>query len=118
MSRGWLNLHGHSHGRLTLLPRQTDVDVDAWGVRPETLEQITAAKRPRAKAVPLRQSQGGPGTILTQPLLQHQFAPVWAGLVLVKVAWSASSTKVRYEVSSSLLASASDILRRCRIIHP
>jgi calcineurin-like phosphoesterase family protein len=50
MSRGWLNLHGHSHGRLAPLPRQTDVGVDAWDFRPVTLAQITAAKRPRAGA--------------------------------------------------------------------
>lgn len=30
MSRGWRNLHGHSHGRLVPLLRQTDVGVDAW----------------------------------------------------------------------------------------
>ncbi len=30
MGRGWLNLHGHSHGRLAALPRQVDVGVDAW----------------------------------------------------------------------------------------
>src|SRR4051812_26240006 len=33
MSRGWLNLHGHSHGRLAPLPLQMDVGLDAqvWG---------------------------------------------------------------------------------------
>ena len=51
MSRGWLNLHGHSHGRLTPLLRQTDVGVDAWDFRPVTLAQITAAKRPRARSM-------------------------------------------------------------------
>jgi calcineurin-like phosphoesterase family protein len=50
MSRGWLNLHGHSHGRLTPLLRQTDVGVDAWDFRPVTLAEIVAAKRPRARA--------------------------------------------------------------------
>lgn len=49
MSRGWRNLHGHSHGRLALLPRQTDVGVDAWDFRPVTLVEIIAAKRPRAR---------------------------------------------------------------------
>jgi calcineurin-like phosphoesterase family protein len=49
MSRGWLNLHGHSHGRLTPLPRQTDVGVDAWDFRPVRLAEITAAKRPRTR---------------------------------------------------------------------
>ncbi|WP_043361745.1 metallophosphoesterase family protein [Belnapia sp. F-4-1] len=40
MSRGWLNLHGHSHGRLKPLPRQADVGVDAWDFRPVTLAGI------------------------------------------------------------------------------
>lgn len=34
MSRGAINLHGHSHGRLTPLRRQFDVGVDAWEFRP------------------------------------------------------------------------------------
>jgi calcineurin-like phosphoesterase family protein len=50
MSRGWRNLHGHSHGRLAPLPRQTDVGVDAWDFRPVTLAEIIATKRPRARA--------------------------------------------------------------------
>ena len=57
MSRGWLNLHGHSHGRLASLPRQMDVGVDAWDFRPVTLEQITAARRSRGRAVPARRSR-------------------------------------------------------------
>jgi calcineurin-like phosphoesterase family protein len=40
MGRGALNLHGHSHGRLTPLPRQVDVGVDCWDFRPVTLAQI------------------------------------------------------------------------------
>jgi calcineurin-like phosphoesterase family protein len=54
MSRGWLNLHGHSHGRLAPLPRQTDVGVDAWDFRPVTLAQISAAKRSRAETAAFR----------------------------------------------------------------
>jgi calcineurin-like phosphoesterase family protein len=50
MSRGWRNLHGHSHGRLAPLPRQTDVGVDVWDFRPVTLAEIIAPKRPRARA--------------------------------------------------------------------
>ena len=50
MSRGWLNLHGHSHGRLSPLPRQADVGVDAWDFRPVTLQQIAAARQGRARA--------------------------------------------------------------------
>jgi calcineurin-like phosphoesterase family protein len=49
MSQGWLNLHGHSHGRLAPLPRQTDIGVDPWDFRPVTLAQITTTKRPRAR---------------------------------------------------------------------
>ncbi|MBL6456121.1 metallophosphoesterase family protein [Belnapia sp. T6] len=48
MGRGWLNLHGHSHGRLAPMTRQTDVGVDVWEFRPVTLAQI-AAKRSRSR---------------------------------------------------------------------
>lgn len=34
MHRGWINLHGHSHGRLKPLTRQFDVGVDVWDFRP------------------------------------------------------------------------------------
>lgn len=40
MAKGALNLHGHSHGRLKPLPRQTDVGVDAWDFRPIALHQV------------------------------------------------------------------------------
>lgn len=40
MSRGALNLHGHSHGRLAPLARQVDVGVDLWDFRPVTLAQL------------------------------------------------------------------------------
>ncbi len=43
MAKGALNLHGHSHGRLKPLPRQTDVGVDAWDFRPIGLEQLRGA---------------------------------------------------------------------------
>lgn len=39
-SRGVLDLHGHSHGRLKPLPRQYDVGVDARDWRPVTLAEI------------------------------------------------------------------------------
>jgi calcineurin-like phosphoesterase family protein len=45
MAHGWFNLHGHSHGRLSPLPRQVDVGVDVWEFRPMTLAQITARRR-------------------------------------------------------------------------
>ncbi len=40
MAKGALNLHGHSHGRLKPLPRQTDVGVDAWEFRPIAVGQM------------------------------------------------------------------------------
>lgn len=55
MARGWLNLHGHSHGRLPPMPRQRDVGVDPWDFRPVTLQEIIAAmRRParRSAAIP------------------------------------------------------------------
>jgi calcineurin-like phosphoesterase family protein len=44
MAKGALNLHGHSHGRLKALPRQTDVGVDAWGFRPIRVSQLRGAR--------------------------------------------------------------------------
>jgi calcineurin-like phosphoesterase family protein len=47
-ARGWVNLHGHSHGRLRPpLPRQADVGVDAHDFRPVTLAQAIKARRHR-----------------------------------------------------------------------
>ena len=43
MAKGWLNLHGHSHGRLQPQPRQFDVGVDVRGFRPVTLPTILGA---------------------------------------------------------------------------
>jgi calcineurin-like phosphoesterase family protein len=42
MGKGWVNLHGHSHGRLKPLPRQRDVGVDVWGFAPRRLGEIIA----------------------------------------------------------------------------
>jgi calcineurin-like phosphoesterase family protein len=50
MSRGAMNLHGHSHGRLRSLPRQVDVGVDVWDFRPITLGEILATGRSRKAA--------------------------------------------------------------------
>ncbi|UPG74444.1 metallophosphoesterase [Roseomonas gilardii subsp. gilardii] len=44
MHKGWRNLHGHSHGRLKPIPRQTDVGVDVWDFRPVNLASILAAR--------------------------------------------------------------------------
>ena len=45
MSKGAVNLHGHSHGRLKPLPRQIDVGVDVWDFRPQALEYLLARTR-------------------------------------------------------------------------
>jgi calcineurin-like phosphoesterase family protein len=42
MSKGAINLHGHSHGRLKPIARQIDVGVDFWDFRPHTLQQMVA----------------------------------------------------------------------------
>jgi calcineurin-like phosphoesterase family protein len=47
MAKGWVNLHGHCHGKLKPQPHQFDVGVDVWGFRPVTLQTILA----RAAAV-------------------------------------------------------------------
>jgi calcineurin-like phosphoesterase family protein len=43
MSKGWVNLHGHSHGRLKPQARQFDVGIDVWEFRPVTLDGILVA---------------------------------------------------------------------------
>ena len=45
MDKGWLSLHGHSHGRIKPQPRQYDVGVDVWDFRPVTLAAILASRR-------------------------------------------------------------------------
>ena len=45
MGKGWVDLHGHSHGRLNSQPRQFDVGVDVWGFRPVTLSEILQGRR-------------------------------------------------------------------------
>jgi calcineurin-like phosphoesterase family protein len=50
MGRGWLDLHGHSHGLLKRQTRQYDVGVDVWEYRPVTIETILSTRRPRATA--------------------------------------------------------------------
>jgi calcineurin-like phosphoesterase family protein len=46
MGRGWLDLHGHSHGRLRPQTRQYDVGVDVWNYRPITLAQLRVRRKP------------------------------------------------------------------------
>jgi calcineurin-like phosphoesterase family protein len=50
MGRGWIDLHGHSHGKLKPQTRQVDVGVDAWDYRPVTLAEIRAPRRKRTAA--------------------------------------------------------------------
>jgi len=45
MGKGWINLHGHSHGRLKPLPHQFDVGVDVWDFCPVTLDEILRRRR-------------------------------------------------------------------------
>jgi calcineurin-like phosphoesterase family protein len=45
MGRGWIDLHGHSHGKLKKQTRQYDVGVDAWDYRPVPLEMLLAHRR-------------------------------------------------------------------------
>ena len=40
MGRGWLNLHGHSHGRLAAMPRQHDVGVDCRSFKPVRVGEL------------------------------------------------------------------------------
>lgn len=50
MGRGVIDLHGHSHGKLTPIPRQYDVGVDAQGLQPVRLAAVLASRRGRASA--------------------------------------------------------------------
>ncbi len=48
IGRGALNLHGHSHGKLTPMPKQYDVGVDPMGFAPVGLSAILASRRRKA----------------------------------------------------------------------
>jgi calcineurin-like phosphoesterase family protein len=60
MGRGWVNLHGHSHGRLAPMPRQHDVGVDVCEFRPVTLATITARRVSRRTSAPAGRARQGP----------------------------------------------------------
>ena len=47
MGKGAINLHGHSHGKLSPATRQRDVGVDAWNYRPVAVEQLVQRRRRR-----------------------------------------------------------------------
>jgi calcineurin-like phosphoesterase family protein len=52
MGRGWIDLHGHSHGKLGTQARQYDVGVDLWDYRPVDLQTIRITRRrPRLSRV-------------------------------------------------------------------
>jgi calcineurin-like phosphoesterase family protein len=51
MGRGWIDLHGHSHGLLKRQTRQYDVGVDVWDYRPVTLEAILTTRVRSRKTV-------------------------------------------------------------------
>lgn len=44
-AKGWLNLHGHSHGRLPPMRGQRDVGVDCRGFAPVTLAELAPRRR-------------------------------------------------------------------------
>lgn len=48
IGKGSIDLHGHSHGKLTPIPRQYDVGVDAQEFRPATVESIVERRRARS----------------------------------------------------------------------
>ncbi|WP_142848190.1 metallophosphoesterase family protein [Telmatospirillum sp. J64-1] len=50
MYRGRLNLHGHSHGRLSSLKGQYDVGVDVFAFTPVTMAEIVASRPPKRRA--------------------------------------------------------------------
>ena len=50
IGRGALNLHGHSHGKLSPMPKQYDVGVDPMGFAPVDLPAILSSRRRKAKA--------------------------------------------------------------------
>jgi calcineurin-like phosphoesterase family protein len=45
MGKGWINLHGHCHGRLKPQQRQFDVGVDVWDFHPISVREILASRR-------------------------------------------------------------------------
>jgi len=52
--RGSLNLHGHSHGRLSSLKRQFDVGVDAQGFAPVLLSELLTPIHKPSKTIQRR----------------------------------------------------------------
>jgi calcineurin-like phosphoesterase family protein len=63
MYKGALNFHGHSHGKLALMPKQVDVGVDVWDFRPVTLDRIKAGMKARSR----RRDKAAPAAGRAQP---------------------------------------------------
>lgn len=51
-TKGAIDLHGHSHGRLAPLARQLDIGVDTWGFGPVSLDEVIAAASGRTRRRP------------------------------------------------------------------
>ena len=51
IDKGWVNLHGHCHGKLKPMPRQFDVGVDVWGFGPVTLAAILGSRQPAKRGL-------------------------------------------------------------------
>lgn len=51
MGRGWIDLHGHSHGKLKKQTRQFDVGVDLWDFRPIGLATILGTRRRAPRSI-------------------------------------------------------------------
>ena len=47
MGRGWIDLHGPSHGRLKRQARQCDLGVDVWDFTPISTVEILERIRPK-----------------------------------------------------------------------
>ena len=69
MGRGAVNLHGHSHGKLTPMPRQYEIGVDAQDFRPVTLPEVLVSRRGAARRRKARLPEGRLTTpeLLTDP---------------------------------------------------
>ncbi len=67
MGRGRIDLHGHSHGRLTPMPKQYDVGVDAWDYRPVRLGAMLGTRRRGAVKRPAEAPIRGPASPTSEP---------------------------------------------------
>lgn len=75
MGKGALDLHGHSHGRLTPVPRQYDVGVDPQGLKPATFAEVLARRRRGAGGQLVRAKTDGGAA----PVVGEGAAPRFSG---------------------------------------